>query len=147
LPLADAGIPVVGLDLSVPMMRKLLAKRSSPFPFPLVAGDVTVLPFRDDCFGTATIIHVLHSVPRWQRAIEETIRVVRPGGTIIVDTGDGPVEILDAIEARFKRELPEQPTPTGWTLRSLDETFARHGCGVRHLPEVRRDFARAHRRF
>lgn len=69
--------------------------------------------------------------------------MVAAGGTIIVDTGDGPVEILDAIEARFIRELPEPPMRFPWTLGTLDQTFARHGCGIRHLPEVRQEFTRA----
>jgi ubiquinone/menaquinone biosynthesis C-methylase UbiE len=142
LPLIEAGIPVVGLDLSIPMMRKVFDKREGRAVPPLVAGDATALPFRDRCFGGATIIHVLHSVERWERLIEESIRVVRPGGTILVDTGDGAVEILDAIEARFVEELPQRPTPREWTLEGIDEAFARRGCRVRQLPEVRLDFIR-----
>jgi ubiquinone/menaquinone biosynthesis C-methylase UbiE len=142
LPLADAGVPVVGVDLSVPMMRQVAAKRGGRSPFPLLAGDVTALPFRDGCFGAATIIHVLRSVPRWRRAIGETIRVVRAGGTVIVDTGDGPAGILDAIEGMFIAELPDRPRPTPWTLGMIDEAFARHGCHIRRLPEVRLEFAR-----
>jgi demethylmenaquinone methyltransferase/2-methoxy-6-polyprenyl-1,4-benzoquinol methylase len=64
LPPAEAGVPVIGLDLSVPMMRQVTAKRGRRSPFPLVAGDVTASPFRDGRFAAAIIIHVLHSVPR-----------------------------------------------------------------------------------
>jgi SAM-dependent methyltransferase len=111
LPLAAAGVRIISLDLSLRMMAKIKDKSGGRLPFPLLAADATRLPFADDSFGGATIIHVLHSVPRWEAAIAEVVRVVRPGGVIVLDTGDGRVEMLDEIEARFKQELAERPPP------------------------------------
>ena len=143
LPLSAAGIPVVGLDLSLPMMRKVRDKSGGRSPFPLVGGDAVDLPFRDSCFGSTTIIHVLHSVERWERLVEESIRVVRPDGAIVVDTGDGAVEVLDEIEAKFIDELPERPPPRRWTREALDAAYRRAGYRVILLPEVRLEFSRA----
>jgi ubiquinone/menaquinone biosynthesis C-methylase UbiE len=136
LPLAASGIRLIGVDLSPPMMRKAIEKSGGRQPFPLVGADATRLPFEDDSFGSATIIHVLHSVPRWRIAIAEVVRVVRPGGLVILDAGDGRVDVLDDIEARFKAELPVQPPARRWTVGMLDETFGAHGCEVRLLPAV-----------
>ncbi len=47
LPLHEAGIAVVGLDLARPMMDKLVEKAGGRSPFPLVQGDATRMPFRD----------------------------------------------------------------------------------------------------
>jgi ubiquinone/menaquinone biosynthesis C-methylase UbiE len=144
LPLAAAGVRIIGLDLSLRMMAKIKDKSGGRLPFPLVAADATTMPFTEDSVGGATIIHVLHTVPRWEAAIAEVVRVVRPGGVIVLDTGDGRVELLDEIEARFKQELAERPPPlTRWTVDLLDETFRQHGCAVRLLQPVTLHFSQA----
>ena len=144
LPLAAAaGVRLVGIDLSLAMMAKAVAKSGGRQPFPLIACDATTLPFSDDAFDGAMIIHVLHSVPRWEDVIAEAVRVVRPGGVIVLDTGDGRTDILDDIEARFKMELPEVAPPARWTVELLDAAFRRHGCRARLLPPVELQFERA----
>lgn len=98
LPLRAAGVDVFGLDLSLPMLRRLVEKAAGPAP--VVQGDATRLPFRDGSFGAAFAVHVLHLIPRWRTAVRELVRVVRPGGTILVSQGWwGLVAYLDVIEA------------------------------------------------
>ena len=134
LPLAAAGVQIVGADLSLPMMRKAIEKSGGRQPFPLVGADATRLPFAPNSFGSATIIHVLHTVPRWDTAIAEVVRVVQPGGFILLDPGDGKVDVLDQIEARFKEELlPARPPDARWTVELLDEAFRNHGCTLQLL--------------
>lgn len=55
-------VPIVGLDLSRPMMDVLRTKTSA---IPLVEGDATRLPFPDGSFGAAYAAHVLHLIPPW----------------------------------------------------------------------------------
>jgi ubiquinone/menaquinone biosynthesis C-methylase UbiE len=143
VPLAAEGVRLVGIDLSLAMMGKAVAKSGGRRPFPLIAGDATRLPFTDNAFDGATIIHVLHTVPRWENAIAEAVRVVGPAGVVVLDTGDGRVDLLDDIEARFKMELPEQVPPARWTVELLDAAFRRHGCSLRLLPPVELQFERA----
>src|SRR5437867_2722127 len=50
LPLHQAGVSMVGLDLSRPMLSKLVEKAGGRIPFPLVLADATRMPFRDDAF-------------------------------------------------------------------------------------------------
>jgi len=45
LPLYRSGVAMIGLDLSRPMMSKLIEKAAGD-PFPLVQGTATRLPFR-----------------------------------------------------------------------------------------------------
>ncbi|HEX2295430.1 MAG TPA: class I SAM-dependent methyltransferase [Actinomycetota bacterium] len=98
LPLIAAGVDVVGLDLSGPMLGRFAAKAESPAP--LVQGDATQLPFRDGSFGAAYAVHVLHLIPRWKEAVRELTRVVRPGGVLLVSQGWwGLVAYLDVVEA------------------------------------------------
>ena len=87
LPLSEAGTAVIGLDLSSAMMRQLVHNAGGRLPFPLMTADATRLPLADDSLGGALAVHVLHLIPLWPLAARELVRVVRPGGTIVVDLG------------------------------------------------------------
>jgi ubiquinone/menaquinone biosynthesis C-methylase UbiE len=93
LPLSASGTDMVGLDLSQPMMQRLVANAGNRLPFPLLVADAGSLPLRDDSFAGALAVHVLHLIPEWRRAVGELARVVRPGGAIVIDIGlqtEGP---------------------------------------------------------
>ena len=111
LPLHDAGVRMVGLDLSAAMLRKLAEKSGGRPAFPVLRGDATRLPFRDAVFGGAIARHVLHLIPRWQDAVAELVRVVRPGGVLLLNIGTegGPGR-----NCRIgSRQLPGR-VPCGW---------------------------------
>lgn len=82
LPLLDAGLHLVGIDLSRAMMTRLWDKRQPPHRLALVQGDVTALPFADRAFDGIVIAHVLHLVPGWRDALEEARRALRPHGAV-----------------------------------------------------------------
>lgn len=97
LPLRGAGVDVVGLDLSLPMLERFAAKAVGAVP--LVVGDATRLPFRDGSFGAAYAVHVLHLIAEWTTAVRELVRVVEPGGVVLVSQGWwGLVAYSDVIE-------------------------------------------------
>ena len=62
VPLREAGVDAAGVDISMPMVQRLLAKTDARFPVAL--GDATRLPFRDGSFGGAIAVHVLHLIPK-----------------------------------------------------------------------------------
>ena len=137
IPLAAAGVPLVGLDLSRPMLARLVEKAGGGIPFPLVVGDATDLPFADGRFGAALVRHVLHLIPAWERAVEELVRVVGRGGTVLVATGDIPL-VWREVTARFVSGVG-RPFARGLDLRELgrlDEAFATHGAEPRALPAI-----------
>ena len=137
LPLAEAGVPMVGLDLSAPMLAKLAAKAGGA-PFPLVRGDATRLSFADHAFGSALVRHVLHLIPAWEQAISELARVVRRGGSVLVATGDIPGAWRDVTE-RFVALVGRPQFATGLDIRELhrlDGAFAAHGGVPRDLPAI-----------
>lgn len=49
----------------------------------LVQADMTALPFRDASFDAVIAVHVFNFVSAWQQALQEILRVLRPGGTLI----------------------------------------------------------------
>jgi SAM-dependent methyltransferase len=138
LPLASAGIPMTGLDLSQPMLAKLVGKAGGRPPFPLVRGDATGLPFADDRFGGAVVRHVLHLVPEWRAVVAELVRVVARGGVVLMTRGDIP-EAWRAATDRFI-ELVGEPSffagLSSWDPGTLDAEFEGHGARTRSLPPV-----------
>ncbi len=138
LPLAQAGVPLVGVDISAPMLGKLVEKAGGRVPFPLVRGDATALPFPDDVFGAAVVRHLLHLIPMWEGAIAELARVVRRGGTVLVATGDIPGAWREVTE-RFVARVGRPSFAPGLDVRELarlDEAFALSGGVPRDLPEL-----------
>jgi SAM-dependent methyltransferase len=138
LPWAARGVRLTGVDLSLPMMRKLVEKSGSRAPLPLVRGDATRLPFRDDAFGGAYARWVLHLVPAWRDVVGELCRVARPGSRILIEAG-GNIGPWEAMHRRFQEITGGDMGPVGLDVRAgfgeLDATFAEHGATFRALPE------------
>ena len=117
LPLQAAGTDMVGLDLSQPMLRRLVHNSGERLPFPLVSADARWLPFADDAFAAALAVHVLHLIPEWHGALGELVRVVRPAGALVIDIGRqtrGPFRELLA-EFAAAANIPE-------THRGINDT-------------------------
>jgi SAM-dependent methyltransferase len=138
LPLHDAGIEVVGLDLARPMMDKLIAKSGGRLPFPLVQADATTMPFADRSFGAAYLRWVLHLIPAWETALAEMVRVVRSQGVICALLGAyGGVRA--EIQDRFSQitGVDHAPAGLGWDASAeLDRAMAALGRRVRPLPPI-----------
>ena len=90
LPLAGAGVPLVGVDIAPKMLRRLVANAGGRPPFPLGVADVTALPFVSGGFGAVIASHVLHLISDWRAAVDEVVRVLRPGAVFLVDFGGAP---------------------------------------------------------
>jgi SAM-dependent methyltransferase len=138
LPLHEAGIPMLGLDISAPMVAKLIEKAGGSPPFPLVLGDATALPFADDVVDAGLIRWVLHLIPEWRGVVAELVRVIRPGGILVIHLGayGGP---WDEIHSRFEQVVgfPVDPVGIGWHREAeLDAEVARHGGRLRVLPAL-----------
>ena len=81
VPFSAAGALVVPTDFSLGMLR--VGKRRQPF-LPFVAGDGMRLPFRDEAFDAATISFGLRNIHDRMAGLRELLRVVRPGGRLVV---------------------------------------------------------------
>ena len=109
LPLHERGVALAGVDLAPAMLRRLVANAGGRLPFPLAQADATRLPLADGSFGAVLASHVLHLIPDWRAAVDEAVRVLRPGGVLLADFGGG--------------------TPAPWS-EPVQEIMHRHG--IRH---------------
>ena len=90
-PYADAGVDVVACDFSLGMLR--VGKRRRP-DIDFIAGDATNLPFADNSFDAVTISFGLRNVNDPHRALQEMLRVTKPGGRLVVAEFSSPVNPL-----------------------------------------------------
>ena len=80
-----AGARASGVDLTAEALENLkyrIAVYGLPEPQDIRVGDAENLPFESNSFDLGYSFGVLHHSPDTPRAIEELVRVVRPGGEI-----------------------------------------------------------------
>jgi len=117
LPLHHRGITMVGLDIADAMLRRLVANAGGRPPFPLLLADATRPPVAAASFGSVLAVHVLHLIPDWRVAVDEAIRMLRPGGALLASfPGPGGPR-------RAPREATEGPP---WAA-ALREALAHRG--------------------
>jgi len=116
--LNDSGFNVVGIDVSLSMMAKAREKQLKN----LVQADAHHLPFRDQAFDGAIMIHALHLVRNWAEVVGEVGRVTRNVIVAEIEGGEGfsprarylelrqemgyPLDRLNDGEAGLRRAIP-----------------------------------------
>jgi ubiquinone/menaquinone biosynthesis C-methylase UbiE len=126
LPLLARGVHMTGVDIAPRMLEQLQAKYDAlrqgqpDAAWGVLAtrvADMTALPFPDGGFDAAVAVHVLHLVPEWRRALDEALRVVRPGRYFLLGQD---ISSTDAVNHRIQdrwvelaRELGSAPIRVG----------------------------------
>jgi len=130
LPLLEQGVNVTGVDIAPQMLEQLdknyretveAVRQGTPDQAwgTLVTrrADMTALPFADGAFDAVIAVHVLHLVPQWRQALDDALRVIRPGGSFLLGQD---VTATDAVNFQIQdkwlqivRELGAQPERVG----------------------------------
>ena len=85
LDLLASGAHVIGLDISLPMLRRSREKARGE-PLQIVLGDMLHLPFPGNFFDKAVSVTALEFIEDGQSAVRELFRVTKSGGSIVVAT-------------------------------------------------------------
>jgi SAM-dependent methyltransferase len=106
---------------------------------PSAVADASRLPFAADSFDGLVMRHVLHLVAGWREALDEVVRVVRPGGLFLVSITDY-TGLYHSLQERFLHHAGDLPIAVG--LRPDDpeglvRAMASHGATGTVLPVVR----------
>lgn len=81
---------IVGLDLSWQMLAQAKAKSAwCRQRLDLIQCEADVLPFREGYFDLVTCLEALEFMPDPRRAVGEMVRVLRPGGLLLVSNRVG----------------------------------------------------------
>ena len=102
LPMFTPNVRIVGVDLSEPMLevaRKRVAEKGLTNVEALLAMDAMNITYKDGEFDAAVAPYVLTTVPDPARLLDEMIRIVKPGGEIIlvnhIGADSGPIAMIE----------------------------------------------------
>lgn len=86
IPLADAGFRVTTADRSAVQLEEGRRRAGNKEWPKWVQADFRELPFEDESFDAVTMFDLLEHVPDDARAVAEALRVLRPGGYVLVSS-------------------------------------------------------------
>jgi ubiquinone/menaquinone biosynthesis C-methylase UbiE len=137
-PLAAHGVSYTGIDISPAMLERFRAVLPAGASARLIEGDIMALPFADGSFNVVLAVHVFHLVPDWEAALDEALRVLEPGGTLVLGRDQGEPG-SPAVEIRRKwRELLAargvQLRATHWAVGAIEAALTARGA---YLAEYR----------
>ena len=123
-----SGLEVVGLDMSSHMLgkaRKNLAKYGPRFTG--VVGDAENPRFPDESFDIVMTRFMLWTLPNPRKMLENTARMLKPGGTLLLS--DGTFEFTGSMADKFGDILHLfLEIVIGWSLpdrhRKMDQVFS-----------------------
>jgi SAM-dependent methyltransferase len=118
----DTGAEVVAIDLSPHMVE--LARRSG---VDARVADVQELPFADGEFDCVVAAWMLYHVPDLDRGLAELVRVLKPGGRLVVATNS----VSHLLELR--ELVGSGPSQLSFNRENGEELLGRH------FPQVRRE--------
>jgi ubiquinone/menaquinone biosynthesis C-methylase UbiE len=133
LELASRGHRATGIDFAPSMItqaRKKAAERQVTIRFQ--EADAEQLPFAPASFDIAVSRYLLWKLPNPERAMDEWIRVLRPGGRLIVVDSQAEVGALPE-PLDNARKSPEYAAigdrlrfVSGWPREEIEKLFAAH---------------------
>jgi len=86
--LAELGHRCTGVDLSQEMLRQAQKKaRQARLKIDFYGGDAENLPFKECSFDVVINRHLLWTLPRPETALRDWVRVLKPGGKLIIIDG------------------------------------------------------------
>ena len=127
---------LVGVDISVPMLRKAKERVEAEGlrnVEALSVMDAAKLALPDQSFDVIVAQYVITAVPDPEGALDEFARVIKPGGEIVlvnhIGAENGPRKLFEACFAPLARNLGWRPE---FPFKRLTDWATRHG-GVRVL--------------
>jgi ubiquinone/menaquinone biosynthesis C-methylase UbiE len=136
LPLHARRVELMGADISLAMLERLVRNAGGRPPFPLVVADATRLPLHPSSFGAVLASHLLHLVRDWTRALEEALRVLTPEGVLLIDFGGAtPMPWSAASNERLRRHGVYRIRP-GVSDPNKVVQYLGNRMSVRRLPPV-----------
>ncbi len=132
---------VVGLDKSeafIDEARRRAAKHSLPVEYQL--GDAQRLAFPAHSFDVCRTERVLMYVAQPEQVLDEMVRVLRPGGALILYEFDYDGMVVDAPDQLFTRQITRliaDSVPSGWIGRQAARLLRQRGlCEITVMPRM-----------
>lgn len=106
----------------------------------LVMSDITNLPFHKASFDIALAVHIFHLVDGWQRAVQEVLQALRPGGMLLHCWDEhGKLDIQD-ISGEWQRIVislgGKTRRPGASSVHFVTELLTDHGLQTQKIQAV-----------
>lgn len=139
LPQYTPRVRLVGVDISEPMLAKArtrVADLDLRNVETLAVMDAEHLDFPDDSFDAVVAQYVVTAVPNPEAALDEFLRVVRPGGEIILTSRIGAE---DGLRGTLERIASPVANRLGWRTEFAWSRYQRwaDGAGIVQIAERR----------
>ncbi|HEX2266969.1 MAG TPA: methyltransferase domain-containing protein [Actinomycetota bacterium] len=92
----------VGLDMQIRKLRWLRAPGRQ-----LVQGSLSQLPFEDESFDAVICSEVIEHIPRDEIDLTDMVRVLAPGGALVLGTPDYGTWTWRTLEGMYKKVFPQ----------------------------------------
>jgi len=135
--LAGRGADVVGLDVTTRMIELAVAKAGQEGQRPaFLVGDMLALPFPAASFDLVTTGYGLRNVPDLTAAVDEILRVLRPGGRLLSLDFDRPANAL--LRRLYLAYLSIAGGALGYALHRDPDTYRYIPASIRQYPGAAR---------
>jgi demethylmenaquinone methyltransferase/2-methoxy-6-polyprenyl-1,4-benzoquinol methylase len=126
---------VVGVDFAEAMLRVAAERRGADGSVDFLQGDALQLPFADGSFDAVTIGYGLRNVADLEQCLREMLRVLRPGGRIVVLDFGKPANAL--VRALYFGYLRLMMPLMGWLFHRDPDTYVYIIESLRDFPAQR----------
>jgi demethylmenaquinone methyltransferase/2-methoxy-6-polyprenyl-1,4-benzoquinol methylase len=123
---------VVGLDVTLRMIELAKAKRTSAAAPSFLVGDMAALPFAASSFDVVTTGYGLRNVSDLTGAVDEILRVLRPGGLALSLDFNRPSNF--AVRTAYLTYLTTVGAILGWILHRDPDTYRYIPASIRTYP-------------
>ena len=103
----DLDSETVGTDFCLPMLalaRRKALERNRSLPF--FAGDALMLPLAGRCVDVVTVAFGVRNFEHLEQGLQELIRVLRPGGTLLILEFSRPSGVFGSVMRGWVRTVP-----------------------------------------
>jgi len=137
IPLSHCGLHVVAVDPAIPMLQTMQRKSGVPFA---VAAEGTHLPFPRTSADAVVVARLLYLVSKWRELLHEVVEVLRQGGILVHEWGNGDpseawVQIREKARMLFESEGISAPFHPG-ARSEADVDSALRELGFRKRDEL-----------
>ena len=129
---AARGASVVGLDITTRMIELARIKAPAGGATAFLVGDMLALPFPASSFDVVTTGYGLRNVPDLPRAVDEILRVLKPGGQALSLDFDRPTNAL--VRTVYLWYLSLVGGALGWLLHRDPDTYRYIPASIRQYP-------------
>ena len=123
------NLTIVGLD-ATPAMAAVARQKLVGFPLAHIQlGRADALPFSHECFDVLVSASMLHHVGQVAHVVQESTRVLRPGGQFVVV--DWCLDFWHGLLAHYWLRLVDPTYVRMYRLRELQQLFEASGMEVK----------------